>query len=79
MASIHKQVLIDNASVQVFAEGGGRSRVVWIADLLPHDLAGFVGGMMEQGCAAMKRTLEDSCAAAGTVQSDCGPHASRAR
>ena len=27
-----------NASLQVFADGDGRSRVVWIADLLPNDL-----------------------------------------
>jgi len=48
-----------NASLQVLAEGKG-SRVVWIADLLPDDLADLVGGLMEQGCAAMKRTLEES-------------------
>ena len=29
-----------NASLQVFADADGRSRVVWIADLLPNDLAG---------------------------------------
>ena len=29
-----------NASLQVFADGESRSRVVWIADLLPNDLAG---------------------------------------
>jgi carbon monoxide dehydrogenase subunit G len=49
-----------SASIQVFPEGDTRSRVVWIADLLPNDLAELVGGMMEQGCAAMKRTLEQS-------------------
>jgi carbon monoxide dehydrogenase subunit G len=49
-----------NASLQVFADGEGanRSRVVWIADLLPNDLAGAITGMIEQGMAAMKRTLE---------------------
>jgi hypothetical protein len=47
-----------NGSLQVFAEEGGRSRVVWIADLLPNDLAGPIGGMMEQGMRAMKQTLE---------------------
>jgi predicted site-specific integrase-resolvase len=51
-----------NASLQVLAEGQG-SRVVWITDLLPDDLADLVGGLMEQGCAAMKRTLEESAAA----------------
>ena len=48
-----------NASIQVFPDGVMRSRVVWIADLLPNDLADLVGGLMEQGCGAMKRTLEE--------------------
>lgn len=47
-----------NASMQVFAEGEGRSRVVWIADLLPNDLAGYVGRLIEQGLGVMKQTLE---------------------
>ena len=48
-----------NASIQVFPDGDGRSRIVWIADLLPNELADQVSGLMEQGCAAMKRTLEE--------------------
>ena len=51
-----------NGSLQVFAEGEVRCRVVWIADLLPHDLAGPISGMMEQGLQAMKRTLEQGAA-----------------
>jgi hypothetical protein len=47
-----------NASLQVFAEGDARSRVVWIADLLPHETAKVIRGMIEQGMAAMKTTLE---------------------
>ena len=47
-----------NASMQVFAEGEGRCRLVWITDLLPHDLAGPIGAMIEQGSAVMKQTLE---------------------
>ena len=47
-----------NASLQVFAEGEGRSRVVWIADLLPNEVAGYIAGMIEQGMAVMKKTLE---------------------
>ena len=46
-----------NASVQVFAEGNG-SRVVWIADFLPHEAAALLGPMIEEGMAAMKKTLE---------------------
>jgi hypothetical protein len=42
----------------VFAEGADRSRVVWIADLLPNEMAGPIAAMIDQGVSAMKRTLE---------------------
>jgi len=47
-----------NASVQVFADGGERSRLVWIADLLPDAVAEDIRAMIEQAAAVMKRTLE---------------------
>ena len=47
-----------NASAQVFADGDGRTRFVWIADLLPHEVAPGIATMMEQGLAVIKRTLE---------------------
>jgi carbon monoxide dehydrogenase subunit G len=47
-----------NASMQVLAEGANHSRAVWIADLLPHELAGDIGAMMEQGMGVIKKTLE---------------------
>jgi hypothetical protein len=47
-----------NASAQVFPEGPGRTRFVWIADLLPNEMAPTVTGMIEQGLSAIKRTLE---------------------
>jgi carbon monoxide dehydrogenase subunit G len=46
-----------NASAQVFADGEG-SRFVWIADLLPHEVAPAIAAMMDQGLAVIKRTLE---------------------
>jgi hypothetical protein len=49
-----------NASLQAFAEGSRQTRLVWIADLLPNEMAGAIEGMIEQGLAAMKRTLEGS-------------------
>ena len=51
-----------NASIQVFAEGNDTCRVVWIADVMPNEIAGTVGEMMSQGLAAMKRTLERAAA-----------------
>lgn len=47
-----------NASFQVMPDGDGRCRVIWIADLLPNALAEVVGGLMDQGRSAIKRTLE---------------------
>lgn len=47
-----------NASLQVFAHGDAHCRAVWVADLLPNDLAGTVAGMIEQGMGVMKRALE---------------------
>jgi carbon monoxide dehydrogenase subunit G len=49
-----------NASVQVFEDGLGRCRVVWIADVLPHEAANMVGAMMEKALPIMKKTLEAS-------------------
>ena len=47
-----------NGSAQVFSDTDGPTKVVWIADVLPHEAAGAVGAMMEQGMAVMKRTLD---------------------
>ncbi len=47
-----------NASLQVFAEGDQHSRMVWIADLLPHAAAGAIGAMIDEGMRVMKKTLE---------------------
>lgn len=46
-----------NAALEVVSDGDG-TRVVWTIDLLPDDMAGAVGGMQDQGLAAMKRALE---------------------
>jgi len=52
-----------NASAQVFPavpsdkDGPSASRFVWIADLLPHELAPAVTAMIEQGLDAIRRTL----------------------
>jgi hypothetical protein len=47
-----------SASVQVSADGAARSRVVWTADVLPHDMGPVIAGMIDQGLAVMKKTLE---------------------
>ena len=47
-----------NASMQVFAEGESQSRLVWITDLLPNEVTPIIHGLVEQGAATMKQTLE---------------------
>lgn len=49
-----------NASVQVFPAGENKCRVVWIADLLPNELAPAIGGMIQQALETMRQTLESS-------------------
>jgi carbon monoxide dehydrogenase subunit G len=58
-AAVGGRLTHHNASAQVFADGQG-TRVVWIADLLPNELAPAIAAMIEQGLAAMKKTLEST-------------------
>ena len=46
-----------SASAQVFAESDGRSRVVWIADVLPNEVAPYMDAQMDEGAAAMQKSL----------------------
>lgn len=47
-----------NASLQVFSDGQDRCRVVWIADLLPNEVAATVDEMIQHALNTMKKTLE---------------------
>lgn len=47
-----------NASLQVIAEDATHSRLVWIADLMPNEMAAPIAGMIAAGMQAMKKTLE---------------------
>ena len=47
-----------NASAQVIAVDAGRSKFVWITDVLPDELAEGIGELMDRGIGAIKQTLE---------------------
>lgn len=47
-----------NASAQVFPDGANGCRFVWIADLLPNEVAPAIAAMIEQGIGVIKQTLE---------------------
>ena len=56
-AVLREGLVHHSASMQVFAEGQGRSRFVWVSDFLPDDLAASFGPLIDQGAAALKRRL----------------------
>jgi Polyketide cyclase / dehydrase and lipid transport len=56
-AVISERVTHYNASVQVVSDGEARCRLIWIIDLLPHDIAPYVGGQMDQAALAMQKAL----------------------
>ncbi|MGH6677836.1 MAG: SRPBCC family protein [Bradyrhizobium sp.] len=45
-----------SASVQVVADGPG-CRIIWITDVLPHDLAPYIDSQMDQGALAFQRAF----------------------
>jgi hypothetical protein len=49
-----------SASVQVFSDSDDKCRVVWVADLMPNEIAGAIGEMIQQALNTMKQTLERS-------------------
>jgi carbon monoxide dehydrogenase subunit G len=50
-----------NASFHLTAEGA-RTRVTWLADILPNELEPAIGGMLEEGCKAMQRKFAGGAA-----------------
>jgi len=61
-AAVGGRIVHHNASAQVVACEDHTCRFIWIADLLPNELAPTVTAMIEAGLAAVKKTHE---AAAG--------------
>lgn len=59
-AAVEWRTTHHNASFQVVPESAARCRLVWVTDLLPDAMADLVEGFVDQGSAAIKRTLETS-------------------
>ena len=50
----------DNSSAQVIDSGSGTCRFVWIKDVLPDSIAPIIDGLMAQGIAVIKSTMESA-------------------
>jgi hypothetical protein len=59
-----------SASAQVFAESDGRTRFVWITDVLPNEIAPYIDAQMDQGALAMQKALAQSAKVASGFASD---------
>jgi len=46
-----------SASVQVTADGDTRSRLIWIVDVLPNEIAPYIDAQMNQGALAVQKAL----------------------
>jgi len=46
------------ASFETSDAGDGRTRIMWVVEVLPESAANVVGALMDEGCAALKGTLE---------------------
>jgi len=56
-AIVSERVKHYGASVHVVADGDARSRVLWTVDVLPHEIAPYISGQMDQGVLAMQKAL----------------------
>jgi carbon monoxide dehydrogenase subunit G len=61
-AVVSERVKQHSASVQVFADGEARTRLVWIVDVLPHEIAPYMNAQMDQAALAMQKAFERSAA-----------------
>jgi len=59
-AVVSERVKQHSASVQVLADGDGSSRLTWIVDVLPHEIALYMDAQMDQAALAMQKALRRS-------------------
>ena len=69
-AVISERVKQHSASVQVLADGDTRSRLIWIVDVLPNEIAPYIDGQMDQAALAMQKALARSAKVESGFASD---------
>jgi Polyketide cyclase / dehydrase and lipid transport len=61
-AVLSERVKQHSASVQVFADGDARSRLIWIVDVLPNEIAPYMNAQMDQAALAMQGAFKRDAA-----------------
>ena len=62
-AVVSERVKQHSASVQVTADGDTSSRLTWIVDVLPNEIAPYIAAQMDQAALAMRNALARSAKA----------------
>jgi hypothetical protein len=61
-AVVSERVKQHSASVQVVADGERRCRLVWVVDVLPHDIAPYLNAQMDLAAQAMQNAFRTRAA-----------------
>jgi hypothetical protein len=61
-AVISERVKQHSASIQIVADGENRSRMIWITDVLPNEIAPYIDGQMDQGAVAIQKNFRRDAA-----------------
>ena len=69
-AVISERVKHYSASVQVAADGEARTRMIWIVDVLPNEIAPYIAGQMDQAVLAVQAALGRATSVANADQSN---------
>ena len=56
-AVISERLTQHSASIQIIADGDHRCRMIWITDVLPHEIAPYISAQMDQGALAVQAAL----------------------
>ena len=56
-AVVSERVTQHSASIQILAEGETRCRMIWITDVLPHEIAPYISSQMDLGVSAMQKAF----------------------
>jgi len=59
-AVVSERLKQHSASIQIVADGDARCRMIWIADVLPNEIAPYLSSQMDLGAAAMQKALGKS-------------------
>ena len=69
-AVISERVKQHSSSVQVLADGDMNTRLIWIVDVLPNEMAPYIDGQMDQAALVMKKALARSAKVESGFASD---------